>query len=107
MKRPNWTIAAFAAAVLAAGGLRRAQMPSEPPASNSHVPGGVINPSSGAGDAMIARRKAATRNSSTRPPSPARPRCRRASSRCGRRSRRTCAPSRSAWWPITARRMRA
>ena len=30
-------------------------MPSEPPASNSHVPGGVINPSSGAGDAMIAK----------------------------------------------------
>ncbi|OXJ07998.1 DUF4142 domain-containing protein [Burkholderia sp. AU6039] len=55
MKRPNWTIAAFAAAVLAAGGLARAQMPSEPPASNSHVPGGVINPSSGAGDAMIAK----------------------------------------------------
>ena len=29
-------------------------MPSEPPAS-THVPGGVINPSSGAGDAMIAK----------------------------------------------------
>ena len=41
--------------MLAAGGLARAQMPSEPPASNSHVPGGVINPSSGAGDAMIAK----------------------------------------------------
>ena len=58
MKQPNWTIAALAAGVLAVSGLARAQMPSEPPASNSHVPGGVINPSSGAGgagDAGIAK----------------------------------------------------
>lgn len=51
MRQPHWTIAAFAAGVLAVSGLARAQMPSEPPASNSHVPGGVINPSSGAGGA--------------------------------------------------------
>ncbi|WP_175687222.1 DUF4142 domain-containing protein [Burkholderia anthina] len=57
MKQPNWTIAACAAGVLAVAGLAHAQMPSEPPASNSHVPGGVINPSSGAGagDAGIAK----------------------------------------------------
>ncbi|RQZ05942.1 DUF4142 domain-containing protein [Burkholderia sp. Bp9031] len=48
MKQPNWTIAALAAGMLAVSGLAHAQMPSEPPASNSHVPGGVINPSSGA-----------------------------------------------------------
>lgn len=51
MKQPNWTIAALAAGVLAVSGLAHAQMPSEPPASNSHVPGGTINPSSGAGAA--------------------------------------------------------
>ncbi|KWZ33289.1 MULTISPECIES: DUF4142 domain-containing protein [Burkholderia] len=51
MRQPNWTIAALAAGVLAVSALARAQMPSEPPASNSHVPGGVINPSSGAGAA--------------------------------------------------------
>ncbi|WP_175975245.1 DUF4142 domain-containing protein [Burkholderia sp. BCC1047] len=51
MRQPHWTIAALAAGVLAVSGLARAQMPSEPPASNSHVPGGVINPSSGAGGA--------------------------------------------------------
>ncbi|MBR8132277.1 DUF4142 domain-containing protein [Burkholderia ambifaria] len=57
MKQPNWTIAALAAGVLAVSGLAHAQMPSEPPASNSHVPGGVINPSSGAamGDTGIAK----------------------------------------------------
>ncbi|AJY11167.1 DUF4142 domain-containing protein [Burkholderia dolosa] len=55
MKRPNWTIAALAAGVLAMSGVARAQMPSEPPASNSHAPSGVINPSSGAGDAAIAK----------------------------------------------------
>ncbi|WP_175717767.1 DUF4142 domain-containing protein [Burkholderia anthina] len=57
MKQPNWTIAALAAGVLAVSGFAQAQMPSEPPASNSHVPGGVINPSSGAGtgDAGIAK----------------------------------------------------
>ncbi|MET3823396.1 putative membrane protein [Burkholderia sp. PvR073] len=57
MKQPNWTIAALAAGVLAVSGLAHAQMPSEPPASNSHVPGGVINPSSGGamGDAGIAK----------------------------------------------------
>ncbi len=55
MKHPNWTIAALAAGVLAVSGLAGAQAPSEPPASNSHVPGGVINPSSGAGDARIAK----------------------------------------------------
>ena len=57
MRQPNWTIAALAAGVLAVSGLARAQMPSEPPASNAHVPGGVINPSSGAGagDARIAK----------------------------------------------------
>ncbi|MDP9585099.1 UNVERIFIED_ORG: putative membrane protein [Burkholderia contaminans] len=57
MKQPNWTIAALAAGVLAVSGLAHAQMPSEPPASNSHVPGGVINPSSGAatGDAGTAK----------------------------------------------------
>ena len=49
MKQPNWTIAALAAGVLAVSGFAHAQMPSEPPASNSHVPGGVINPTSGAG----------------------------------------------------------
>ncbi len=51
MRQPNWTITALAAGVLAVSGLARAQMPSEPPASNAHVPGGVINPSSGAGAA--------------------------------------------------------
>ncbi|RQS14314.1 MULTISPECIES: DUF4142 domain-containing protein [unclassified Burkholderia] len=58
MKQPNWTIAALAAGVLAMAGLAQAQAPSEPPASNSHVPGGVINPSSGAagaGDPGIAK----------------------------------------------------
>ncbi|KVV38955.1 DUF305 domain-containing protein [Burkholderia territorii] len=57
MKQPNWTIAALAAGVLAVSGPAQAQMPSEPPASNSHVPGGVINPSSAAGasDAGIAK----------------------------------------------------
>ncbi|CAB3756196.1 DUF305 domain-containing protein [Burkholderia puraquae] len=55
MKRPNWTIAAFAAGVLATAGLAHAQMPGEPPASSGHVPGGMINPSSGAGDARIAK----------------------------------------------------
>ncbi|KUY85337.1 DUF305 domain-containing protein [Burkholderia territorii] len=57
MKQPNWTIAALAAGVLAVSGFAQAQMPSEPPASNSHVPGGVINPSSGGGanDAGIAK----------------------------------------------------
>ncbi|WP_269508941.1 DUF4142 domain-containing protein [Burkholderia sp. IMCC1007] len=57
MKQPNWTIAAVAVGVLAVSGLAHAQMPSEPPASNSHVPSGVINPSSGAGagDAGIAK----------------------------------------------------
>ncbi|WP_334006648.1 DUF4142 domain-containing protein [Burkholderia cepacia] len=57
MKHPNWTIAALAAGVLAVPGFAGAQAPSEPPASNSHVPGGVINPSSGAGagDARIAK----------------------------------------------------
>ncbi|QTD94515.1 DUF4142 domain-containing protein [Burkholderia anthina] len=57
MKQPNWTLAALAAGVLAVAGLAHAQMPSEPPASNSHVPGGVINPSSGpdTGDAGIAK----------------------------------------------------
>ncbi|UEP32478.1 MULTISPECIES: DUF4142 domain-containing protein [unclassified Burkholderia] len=57
MKQPNWTIAALAAGVLAVSALAHAQMPSEPPASNSHVPGGVINPSSGGamGDAGIAK----------------------------------------------------
>ncbi|MBR8034342.1 DUF4142 domain-containing protein [Burkholderia vietnamiensis] len=57
MKRPNWTTAALAAGALAVAGLAHAQMPSEPPASNSHVPGGVINPSSGAstGDAGMAK----------------------------------------------------
>ncbi|RQS14806.1 DUF4142 domain-containing protein [Burkholderia sp. Bp8998] len=51
MKQPNWTIAALAAGVLAVSGLAHAQMPTEPPASNPHVPGGVINPSSGAAGA--------------------------------------------------------
>lgn len=57
MKQPNWTLAALAAGVLAVSGVALAQMPSEPPASNSHVPGGVINPSSGAtmGDPGIAK----------------------------------------------------
>ncbi|AZQ53358.1 DUF4142 domain-containing protein [Burkholderia cenocepacia] len=58
MRHPHWTIAALAAGVLAVSGLARAQAPSVPPASNSHVPGGVINPSSGAaagGDAGIAK----------------------------------------------------
>jgi len=57
MKQPNWTIAARAAGVLAVSGLAHAQMPSEPPASNSHVPRGVINPSSGTamGDAGMAK----------------------------------------------------
>ncbi|KVV65137.1 DUF305 domain-containing protein [Burkholderia cepacia] len=55
MRHPNWTIAALAAGVFAVSGLAGAQAPSEPPASNSHVPGGVINPSSGAGDARIAK----------------------------------------------------
>ncbi|MFP3504118.1 DUF4142 domain-containing protein [Burkholderia sp. SIMBA_062] len=57
MKQTNWTLAALAAGVLAVSGLAHAQMPSEPPASNSHVPGGVINPSSGAatGDAGMAK----------------------------------------------------
>ncbi|AOJ33298.1 DUF4142 domain-containing protein [Burkholderia metallica] len=59
MKRPHWTLATLAAGVLATAGLARAQMPSEPPASNGHVPGGVINPSpgtsAGSGDARIAK----------------------------------------------------
>lgn len=59
MKRPHWTLAALAAGVLATAGLARAQMPSEPPASNGHVPGGVIKPSpgtsAGSGDARIAK----------------------------------------------------
>ncbi|MBJ9966054.1 DUF4142 domain-containing protein [Burkholderia seminalis] len=55
MRHPDWTIAVLAAGALAVSGLARAQAPSEPPASNSHVPGGVINPSSGAGDAQIAK----------------------------------------------------
>ncbi|MBN3743000.1 MULTISPECIES: DUF4142 domain-containing protein [Burkholderia] len=55
MRHPDWTIAMLAAGALAVSGLARAQAPSEPPASNSHVPGGVINPSSGAGDARIAK----------------------------------------------------
>ncbi|MDS0857730.1 DUF4142 domain-containing protein [Burkholderia pseudomultivorans] len=53
MKSHYWTIAALAAGML--GASAHAQMPSEPPASNSHVPGGVINPSSGAGDAGMAK----------------------------------------------------
>ncbi|MDN7938545.1 DUF4142 domain-containing protein [Burkholderia multivorans] len=49
MRTHNWTIAALAAAgVLGLSTAAHAQMPSEPPASNSHVPGGVVNPSSGA-----------------------------------------------------------
>ncbi|MBU9294187.1 DUF305 domain-containing protein [Burkholderia multivorans] len=49
MRTQHWTIAALAAAgVLGLSTAAHAQMPSEPPASNSHVPGGVVNPSSGA-----------------------------------------------------------
>jgi len=49
MRTHHWTIAALAAAgVLGLSTAAHAQMPSEPPASNSHVPGGVVNPSSGA-----------------------------------------------------------
>ncbi|WP_322085328.1 DUF4142 domain-containing protein [Burkholderia sp. BCC1999] len=55
MKHPNWPVAALAAGVLAVSGLAGAQMPSEPSASNSHAPGGVIDPSSGTGDARIAK----------------------------------------------------
>ncbi|KWF22756.1 DUF4142 domain-containing protein [Burkholderia pseudomultivorans] len=53
MKSHYWTIAALAAGML--GASAHAQMPSEPPASNSHVPGGVINPSGGAGDTGMAK----------------------------------------------------
>ncbi|QRR05418.1 DUF4142 domain-containing protein [Burkholderia sp. MS455] len=55
MKHFNWTIAALAALALAVPGLVHAQMPGGPPASNSRAPGGVIDPSSGAGDARIAK----------------------------------------------------
>ncbi|KVE36388.1 DUF4142 domain-containing protein [Burkholderia sp. TSV86] len=52
MKQRHRTFAALAATVLAVAGAARAQMPSEPPASNSQVPGGLgkSSPGAAAGD---------------------------------------------------------
>lgn len=55
MKTRRWIIAGAACAALGAPALH-AQMPSEPPASNSHVGRDVVNPPEHANDAQIAKR---------------------------------------------------
>ncbi|WP_322025133.1 DUF4142 domain-containing protein [Burkholderia sp. BCC1977] len=55
MKSGIQIIAVLAAGVLGVAAAAHAQMPSEPPASGSSVPRGIINPSPGPDDARIAR----------------------------------------------------